>query len=301
MASVVGSPVVGVEGLREGEGPWLLRLGGAGGLEAVVLRTGDPELEGLGEQFATEAAALVVAGEHGVAAPRLLAADLDGRAAGTLAVLSTVLPGSSRIPVRAGRERLRALGAAAAALHAVPLAPGPGLPLRTRPIADMDFAALRRAHAPSPLFEAAELAVAQGAGTGPGGGTGLVHGDLWQGNVLLQDDTVTGFVDWDAAGAGHFGVDLGSLRCDAAVFFGERAAAEVLTGWTRASDREAPDPGVVAYWDLVAALSTPPDLAGWLPALTGQGRPELDAVTVTRRRDGFLRSALRQLGVDVEG
>lgn len=165
----------------------------------------------------------------------------------------------------------------------------------------MDFAALRRAHAPSPLFEAAELAVAQGAGTGPGGGTGLVHGDLWQGNVLLQDDTVTGFVDWDAAGAGHFGVDLGSLRCDAAVFFGERAAAEVLTGWTRASDREAPDPGVVAYWDLVAALSTPPDLAGWLPALTGQGRPELDAVTVTRRRDGFLRSALRQLGVDVEG
>ena len=293
MASVVGSAVVAVEELRDGAGPWVLRLGGGGQLESVVLRTGAPG-SALSRQFETEAAALVVAAEHGVAAPRLLAADFDGQAAGTLAVLSTVVPGGSRIPVRPTAERMRALGAAAASLHAVPLLPGPGLPLRTRPIADMDFAALRRAHAPSQLFEAAELAVAQTADHC--GETVLVHGDLWQGNTLWDGDTLTGIVDWDAAGAGHYGVDLGSLRCDAAVFFGQQAAAEVLTGWRQASEGGAPDPHVVAYWDVVASLSTPPDMAGWLPALTGQGRTDLDAQTVTDRRDTFLRSALRQLG-----
>ena len=295
VTTVVGSLVVAVEELRDGTGPWLLRLDGVGRMESVVLRTGAPGHSGLSGQFETEVAALVVASEHGVAAPRLLAADVDGQATGTLAVLTTVVPGSSRIPVRPTTGRLRALGAAAAALHAVPLAPRPGLPLRTRPIADMDFAALRRAHAPSQLFEAAELAVVRTADHC--GETVLVHGDLWQGNTLWDGDTLTGIVDWDAAGAGHYAVDLGSLRCDAAVFFGQRAAAEVLTGWVRASDREAPDPRVVAHWDVVAALSTPPDMAGWLPALTGQGRADLNAQTVTDRRDAFLRSALRQLGV----
>ena len=55
----------------------------------------------------------------------------------------------------------------------------------------------------------------------------------------------------------------------------------------------------MAHWDVVAALSTPPDMAGWLPALAGQGRADLNAQTVTDRRDAFLRSARRQLGVHV--
>lgn len=120
----------------------------------------------------------------------------------------------------------------------------------------------------------------------------MVHGDLWQGNTMWNGDTLTGIIDWDAAGAGHYGVDLGSLRCDAAIYFGSQAAEEILIGWQQAADREAEN---VAYWDVVAALSTPPDMADWLPALAGQGGPALDLTTATDRRDAFLQAALRQL------
>jgi aminoglycoside phosphotransferase (APT) family kinase protein len=190
------------------------------------------------------------------------------------------------------------LGAAAAALHAVPLAPRPGLPLRTRPIEDVDFAAMRRDRGISPLFAEAERALARRLV--PAGPTVLLHGHLWQGNTLWDGDTLTGIVDWDAAGVGHFGVDLGSLRFDAATFFGPAAADEVLSGWRQASRRQSPDrgdpePWVVAYWDVVAALCTPPDMAAFLPVFAGQGRTDLDAASVNERRDTFLRTALAQL------
>jgi hypothetical protein len=41
---------------------------------------------------------------------------------------------------------------------------------------------------------------------------------------------------------------------DAAIMFGAPAAAEVLVGWRRATGRAA---DAMAYWDLVAALTTP--------------------------------------------
>jgi aminoglycoside phosphotransferase (APT) family kinase protein len=110
----------------------------------------------------------------------------------------TALAGSSAIPATASRTRLRALGAAAATLHAVATGPRPGLPLRVRPLADVDFAAMRRATGSSPLLEAAaervnQMPMAEGR-------TGLVHGDLWQGNTLWTGETCVGMVDWDAAG-----------------------------------------------------------------------------------------------------
>jgi hypothetical protein len=51
----------------------------------------------------------------------------------------------------------------------------------------------------------------------------------------------------------------------------------------------------VAHWDVVAALSTPPDM-GWFPgAIAGQGRPDLTRELLLRRRDAFLRAALDRL------
>ena len=298
-AAAVGAKVIAVQGLRDGGSPWVLRLEGHQRLRSVVLKTGEPGRDDQLDQFATEAAAMRVAEESKLAAPRLLATDPDGSTAGVPAMLSTVVPGSSRVPLVAGVERLRGLGAAAAALHAVPMDPRPALPLRTRSLEDMDFDAMRRAHGRSPLFEEAEQAVA--TIPRPEGVTVLIHGDLWQGNTMWEGDTLTGIIDWDAAGVGHFGVDLGPLRLDAAMFFGQPAADEVLTGWLQASGHPLDDRGgehapTVAYWDVVAALCTPPDMAHWLPALTGQGRPDLTAAAVNERRDTFLRTALARLG-----
>ncbi|MER5771550.1 phosphotransferase [Streptomyces sp. NPDC001985] len=295
-AAAAGSEIHDIRGLRDGGSPWLLRLTG-GPLEAVVLRTGAPGPDGPHAGFAAEAAALELAAGHRLPAPRLIAADPDGRSAGTLAVLTTAVRGSSRIPALPTPGRLRALGAAAAALHAVPLDPRPGLPLRDRSIGGVDFAAMRRDGGLPPLLAEAERAVA-GPPPGPGVRPVLVHGDLWQGNTLWEGETLTGIVDWDSAGAGHWGVDLGSLRCDAAVLAGPPAADEVLTGWLRAPGRapQEADARTLAYWDVVAALSTPPDLALWLPAFAGQGRGDLSPATATGRRDAFLRGALDRLG-----
>jgi hypothetical protein len=143
----VGARVVAVETLRGVRGPWRLRIDHDGTALEAVLRVGDPDPASR-ELLVTEAAALAFAEDHELAAPRLLATDLDlDGAAGRPVLLRTVLAGSSRIPAVASPERLRALSAAAARLHTVATTPRPGLPLRMRPLADMDFAAARRAWA----------------------------------------------------------------------------------------------------------------------------------------------------------
>jgi aminoglycoside phosphotransferase (APT) family kinase protein len=284
-----GARVVAVQGLRAGAGPWRLRIDRRGKASEVVLRVGDLHSR---EQLATEAAALAFAEEHKLAAPRLLAADLDGKTAGWPVLLMTVLAGSSRVPAAASPVRLRALGAAAATLHAVAAAPRPGLPLRVRPLADVDFVARRRATGSSPLIDAAQERVDEVPV--PAGVAVFVHGDLWHGNTMWSGDAIVGMVDWDAAGVGHPGIDLGTLRLDAAILFGPPAAAAILDGWRRAAGQA---PEAIAYWDLVAALTTPatPAQVGQcLAVVHEQGRVDLDVATLTGRRDAFLRVALDQ-------
>jgi aminoglycoside phosphotransferase (APT) family kinase protein len=283
-AAAPGAEVAEVRGLRDGGSPWLVRLGRHGAGRGVVLRVGAAEDPA---PLRTEVAALRLAAEHGLPAPRLLAADLAGDPP---VVLTDLLAGSSAIPPQRPPGRLRALGRAAATLHAVAVAPGPELPRRDRPIGGVDFAALRRRQPARPLLEEAGRRVAQAPP--PQAGV-LVHGDLWQGNALWAGDTLAGLVDWDCAGSGSPGVDLGSLRCDAAICFGAEAAEDVRHGWEEGAGRPATD---VAYWDVVAALSTPPDM-GWFPgAIAGQGRPDLTRELLLRRRDEFLGAALDRLG-----
>ncbi|GIH14280.1 phosphotransferase family protein [Rugosimonospora africana] len=280
-AAAPGADVMEVRGLRDGGSPWLLRLSSDGRERGVVLRVGrDPA------PLRTEVAALRLAEQAGVSAPGLVAADLDGDPP---VILIERLAGGSAIPVHPSVARLRALGAAAAALHAVPLTPAPALPRRERPIAVEDFAALRRAAQPDPLLAEAEKA----ANDRPVPGENVfVHGDLWQGNVLWTGDNLVALIDWDCAGAGPAGVDLGSLRCDAALCYGLDAADDILRGWEEAAGRPAED---VAYWDVVAALSTPPDMGWFVQAINGQGRPDLDQQTLVRRRNEFVRAALDRL------
>jgi aminoglycoside phosphotransferase (APT) family kinase protein len=283
----VDARVVAVKGLRAGGNPWWLGIHHGAETTQVVLRIGDPDHP---EGIATEAAALALADDHKLRAPRLLGVDLHG-AAGMPLLLMTALPGSSSIPRVASTGRLRALGAAAAALHQVALAPRPGLPLRVRLIADWDFAAGRDTGGSSPLLEAAEACLHELPT--PSGTTVFVHGDLCHPNTMWTGETVVGLVDWDCVGAGHPGVDIGSLRCDAAILFGVAASDVVVAGWRGASGR-APD--AVAYWDVVVACrSTPVDMAEWVPVFHGQGRTDLDAPTLTGRRDAFLRQALEKL------
>jgi fructosamine-3-kinase len=271
-------------------GPWLLQCGD----ERRVVKLGDDRVEAVRREFRTAAEALTVAEAHGVLAPRLLAADLDGADAGCLVLLQSALEGTSGIPREPALARSLAFGRAIAAIHAVRLEPSDALPRRTRSLESVDFESFDVPPADAALFEAVRLATAT---TPPGAATAtsLVHGDLWQGNTLWTGPTeLSGTIDWDGAGVGHPGIDLGTTRFDAAVFHGLDHADALLEGWRAASNGAAP--GDLPYWDLLAVRCSPPDLAAWLPNFHQQGRTDLDLATVTGRREAFVEAALREAG-----
>lgn len=323
-ADAVGADptVLALECLHEVSDVWRLRIRHAGGTSDVVLRIAGwiPE-----DMIATGAAALQVAEQHGLAAPRLVASDLDGHVTGTATTLESALPGSSASPPKVSVERLRAAGAAIAKVHAIPLAPERDLPLRTRSTQVDDQAMDRRwatlyqacsdAEKPAVLEAFRELtgspadhareAVSVGRMTPllqladeriralpvPQGQTVFVHGDIWAGNMLWDGDVCLALIDWKTAGVGDPGVDLGQLRMKMAVQYGPDAAMHVLEGWQRESGREATN---VPYWDAVAAASTHAELSDFEPGFDDHGNP-MDVPSVTGRRDAFLRAALDQL------
>lgn len=199
------------------------------------------------------------------------------------------MPGSSLIPELRPPLRLRALGAAAALLHAIPVPATARLPRRDRPIGPVDFDRLRAEAPAQALLRRAEEARDSYR---PRRDEGFVHDDLWQGNALWDGDRLTALIDWECAGVGPAGVDLGALRLDAAMCFDVDAADDVLAGWEAEAGRRPDD---VAYWDVVAALSTPPDVGWFAGTISAQGRPDLTRELLEQRRNHFLSNALDQL------
>jgi aminoglycoside phosphotransferase (APT) family kinase protein len=275
--------------------------------------------------IATGAAALRVAEDHGLPAPRLIASDLNGvRTGGVAVTLETALPGSSALPPQVSARRLNEAGAAIARVHAIPLQPQQHLPLRTRPTQVDDrarerrwstlYAATEEAGRPAVLDALRELtgwpeSRALGVLTAPCSTPLLqladdrirdydrprtpsvfLHGDIWGGNMLWDGDNCLALIDWKTAGAGSPGVDLGELRLQMALQYGPEAPQHVLAGWEYQSGQQATD---TPYWDIVAALNTPVILDGW-PGFDTDGGV-LPVTAVTGRRDEFLSTALNQL------
>jgi aminoglycoside phosphotransferase (APT) family kinase protein len=291
-ASAIGAGQSNVEAqsFRSDHGPWLLNVTVSNQQVRAVLRVGDSADHQLRQRFATEAAALTLAARHDVPAPRLVAVDLTGRQTAMLALLTTALAGNSLIPARRPRDRLRRLGAAAAHLHAISLPPTDRLPLRTRPLPDVDFVAHRATSCTTSLLTEAETRLDRLPV--PADRSVFVHGDLWLGNTMWTDGEFSGMVDWDCAGVGPPGIDIGTLRFDAATLFGTDAADDILDGYQTATGRPADH---IGYWDVVAASCTPADMTYCLANLHQLGRADLDADTLNARRDQFLGAALQRL------
>ena len=279
------------EPLSDRSASWRLDLAGTE-IATVVLRAGDPTDHVARQRIAAEVAALTAADSR-VPAPRLIATDVTGDEASQLAIVSTFLEGSSAVPRTVDDEHLRTLGRAVALLAGI----DPGeqarlLPPCDRPLQGVDFRALRAAGDSTPLLDEAEQAIA--AAAVPAHRQALVHGDCWQGNMMWRGETFVGFVDWESAGRGPAGIDLGYLRMDVAVHFGPERIDAVLAGWL---DADGPRLADLAYWDVLAGLCTPADLRAWVPVLAGAGRADLDADIVSARRDRFLVDALARLPV----
>jgi aminoglycoside phosphotransferase (APT) family kinase protein len=280
---VDGHRLISVTGLRDGGSPWLVRYDARGGPGCAVVRVGEADMAGT---HGFEVRSLALAAAAGIPVPGLMATRVDDEA--TLIMVEYV-EGSSHQPVRPDPARLETLGRVAARISAAAVG-DTHLPSVTRPIRLVDFDELRSRAPRQPLLEAATKRVRAHVPAGP---VGFVHGDLWSGNSLWQGTELTAILDWDCAGLGPAGVDLGSLRCDAAMCYGPEAAALVLAGW----EWEAGHPlESLAYWDAVAALSTPPDIDWFAGAIAGMtGRPDLTPEVLRQRRDAYLGDALDRL------
>ncbi|MGH9269835.1 MAG: aminoglycoside phosphotransferase family protein [Ilumatobacteraceae bacterium] len=278
---VLGAGIGSVRGLRAGGSPWVLETAAG----SAVMRVGTADDIDL---LRVEQAGLDVAATSGVPVPRVLATELSGD---PVALLMELMPGSSRIPADRPPQRLRALGAAAAALHAVAVPAASRLPQRDRPIGPVDFDRLRAEAPAQDLLQRAEEARDSYR---PRRDEVFVHDDLWQGNALWEGDRLTAVIDWECAGVGPAGVDVGALRLDAAMCFDVDAADDVLAGWEAEAARCADD---VAYWDVVAALSTPPDVGWFAGTISAQGRPDLTRELLEDRRNRFLSNALDELAL----
>jgi aminoglycoside phosphotransferase (APT) family kinase protein len=288
-----GAAVVSVTGLRRGESPWLVGLSDSD-IDEVVVRVGDESSVAL---LATEAAALEAIAASDVPGPRLLGVAMGGPGTpDVFALVMTRVPGSSRSTVEPSTARLRALGAAVAMVHAAPVPTSPHLPVRQRPIEPVDFDAVRRCEPARSLLVEAEVVLRRIPM--PDHTPVLVHGDFWYGNTMWDHDQLTGIIDWECAGIGHPGIDLGMQRCDAALVVGLSGAHAVLAGYESAIGRPAAD---VAYWDVAAALTTPPTMGSFVQIYAGQGRTDLDPPTLLARRDTFLAAALDSISGAGEG
>jgi aminoglycoside phosphotransferase (APT) family kinase protein len=212
----------------------------ADGRELVLRRWARPgwEVDDPDLTAAREALVLERLRDTPVPAPELVAADPDAAACDVAALLITRVPGAAI----AGRPPLGPLAAALAEIHAIDPAGIPSFRRYYEPerLAVPSWAADRGvweraialAHEPPPVLPER-----------------FIHRDFHPGNTLWEGAELTGIVDWTTGSRGPGAVDLGHLRWNLVLDFGQRVADALL-----------PHPEHHPYYDVVTVLDVLPEL-----------------------------------------
>jgi aminoglycoside phosphotransferase (APT) family kinase protein len=212
----------------------------ADGRELVLRRWARPGWEADDPDLTAAREALVLErlADTAVPAPELVAYDVDADECDVPALLVTRLPGA---PFE-GRPPIGPLLAVLEEIHAID--PG-GIPPYRRYYEPGRLAVPHWATNPAVWEEA--IAVAHR--DPPELPDRFIHRDFHPGNTLWDAATLTGVVDWTTGSRGPVAVDLGHLRWNLAVDYGERVADAVL-----------PHPEHHPYYDVITALDVVADL-----------------------------------------
>ena len=263
----------------------------AGGTHArtTLIRTANPELEVVLREYppgddtvAREARVLrALDGLDGLA-PRLLASDSADLAARGSWVLISRLPGTADITPREPAGRAVQLGRVLARVHRTPLHRIAGLPgLLGGP--DGFLAGLSGPAAGIVAGSWETLASAP---------AGLTHHDYWSGNVVWEDEILTGVVDWTGGSLGPPGFDIGWCRLDLYFLHGQDIADRFLDAYQAASESVLTDP---VLWDLWAAARSHDIVETWEPNYHDLGRTDLTAAELRNRHTAWTEGLLAKV------
>ncbi|MFE4723503.1 phosphotransferase family protein [Streptomyces sp. NPDC056728] len=253
----------------------------AGGTHAMthLLHVGPPEQELVLRRFppgdpAPGYEAGVLAALEGLDgwAPRLVDADPDGSRYGAPAVLITRIPGNADITNVPPAEAATQLGRVLALIHATPTA-------RLSGLRDGTGAALAASARTGDRGPAATVVAAHGYRLAEQQRV-LTHYDFWSGNVLWQQQTLTGVVDWSGASLAPRGFDVSWCRLDLALLHGPDTAEAFLSAYEEAAGVAVAD---TALWDLFALSNSYRTVETWLPNYHDLGRGDLSAIDLRER------------------
>ena len=166
------------------------------------------------------------------------------------------------------------MAAAASALHRIP-APWHGIP-GYRPYNDLIEPTPPELSRGPELWERAYAVVGAGQPREAEAEV-FIHRDYHLGNTLWHDGKLTGIVDWTTASRGSARVDLGHLRWNLVVSYGELATEQYLACYRELSDITVPaDP----HWDLRTVVDLMPD-DGLEPDVLARLEPYLERLLST--------------------
>lgn len=124
----------------------------------------------------------------------------------------------------------------------------------------------------------------------------LLHGDLWNGNILWQGREISGVIDWEDAWIGEPLLDISGVRLDLACIFGMESAGRFTDSYLRARKIDTQD---LPLWDLVATLwlirFINHDLQSWAAFFHSYGRADITSDSIQHRVTAFARNALSHL------
>lgn len=266
------------------ETKWLLRLSEG---DPLVMRWSDPHRWGTvgREHVRREVLACQLLADAALPVPRLLASDVEGSSAGGPANLVSWLPGAGRL------ERLDLAATAELADLAVSVHRQP-VPAQRRPPA-FSFRGTAEPQVPgwSRRRELWRQAIDLWAAVPPPTPHGLLHGDFHLDNLLWQDDTVTGLIDWTATSWGPADLDVAHMCSDFAMVHTTGDAASFRAAYVRQGGRLDPDPAAARFWAVSDILGFLPDPAHILTSVSTR-RPDLTPAGVRHGLEDLLDATL---------
>jgi aminoglycoside phosphotransferase (APT) family kinase protein len=233
-----------------------------------------------------EALSLQHATRAGLASPALIAVDATGDRCGVPATLVTKLAGEVVLSPTHVARWLHGLAQAAAAIHRVEAG---GFRWKYRRY-NNDAALSIPPWSEQP--EAWKRAIAVVGGPAPTYQEVFVHRDYHPGNVLWQDDRVSGVVDWVNGCRGPAGIDVAWCRHNLASLHGVREADEFLSAYLTAAGSDFTyDP----YWDLMSVVELLPGPPSMYEGWSAAGFARIGNAVMRERVDAYISSVVARL------